>query len=264
MSGQRFAAHIGYLFTELPLIDRFMAARDAGFQAVDLSDIVRFPLDDVLTGMRRSGLPLVQTTAAAGSRDRREPGIAALPGREAEFRSACEAVLPYLEAMGIRFVHFTSGVPGPNMTIEHCYATYLGNLRLALELFAREQCGVLIEPLNTTDLPGYFLGSLALARRVIAEVGDVNLRLLFDVYHLAMSGLDPVEAFRDSRYDIGHVQFADYPGRHEPGTGTLDFAALLRVAAATDYQGWISLEYLPKGETAAGLPSVKELLGLRI
>jgi len=253
MAEPKLAANIGYLFTELPLIDRFTAAADAGFLAVDLSDIVRFPLDDVRTGMRRSGLPLLQTTAAAGSRDRREPGIAALPGREEEFLAACRSVLPYIEATGLRFVHFTSGIPDPTMSFERCYATYRNNLRTAADLFQRYGVGVLIEPINTTDLPGYFLGTLALARQVIADLGDVELRLLFDVYHMAMMGLDPVDAFRDSRRDIGHVQLADCPGRHEPGTGTIDFAALVETAAATGYRDWFSAEYLPAGRTAAGL-----------
>jgi hydroxypyruvate isomerase len=250
---RRIAAHIGYLFTELPLVDRFSAARDAGFEAVDLSDIARHPLDDILTGMRRSGLPLLQTTAAAGSRDRREPGLAALPGREQEFRAGCRAVLPYVEATGLRFVHFTSGIPKPGVTFEQSHATYFDNLRFALDLLAPYRVVVLIEPINSTDLPGYFMHTLALARQVIAGIGYDDLKLLFDVYHLAMTGLDPVEAFRESRRDIGHVQLADHPGRHEPGTGAIDFAALLNAAEETDYRGWFSAEYLPSGRTEAGL-----------
>jgi hydroxypyruvate isomerase len=250
---RRVAAHVGYLFTELPLVDRFSAARDAGFEAVDLSDIARHPLDDILTGMQRSGLPLLQTTAAAGSRDRREPGLAALPGREQEFRAGCRAVLPYVEATGLRFVHVTSGIPGPEVTFEQSHATYRDNLRFALDLLAPHRVVVLIEPINPTDLPGYFMHTLALARQVIAGIGHYDLKLLFDVYHLAMSGLDSVQAFRDSQRDIGHVQLADHPGRHEPGTGTIDFAGLMDAADMTDYRGWFSAEYLPLGRTVAGL-----------
>lgn len=262
MSAPKLAVNISYLFTELPLIDRFSAACDAGFQAIDLSNIASFPLADILTGMRRSGLPVLQTTAAVGSFERQGPGVAALPGREDEFRAGCQAVLPYIEATGLRWVHLPSGTPGPDMPFEHCYATYLANLRATIELFAGRGVGVLIEPINTTDLPGYFLGDLARARRVVAEFGhdDSLLLLLFDVYHLAMMGLHPIEAFRDSRNDIGHVQFADAPGRHEPGTGTIDFAALLDAAADTGYAGWFSAEYLPSGDTAAGLGWAKELL----
>lgn len=253
MSGLKLAANIGYLFTELPLIDRFMAARDAGFRAVDLSDIVRYPLADVLDGMRRSGLRLLQTTTAAGALDRQGPGMAALPGREEEFRAGCHAVVPYIEATGLRWLHFTAGTPSPDMPFERCYATYIGNLRMALDLFARHQVGVLLEPINTTDLPGYFLGTLALARRAIAEIGRADVRLLFDPYHLAMTGLDPVQAFCASASDIGHAQLADHPGRHEPGTGAIDFAALFNAATETGYAGWFSAEYLPSGETVGGL-----------
>jgi hydroxypyruvate isomerase len=250
---ERIAANIGYLFTELPLIDRFGAARDAGFGAVDLSDIMRYPLDDVLTGMRRSGLPLLQTTGAAGSRDRREPGIAALPGREPEFHAACRAMLPCIEATGLRFLHFTSGIPSPDMPFDRCYATYRDNLRFAVDTFAPRGITVLIEPINAIDLPGYFMHTLALARRMIADIGHVDVKLLFDVYHLAKFGLDPIEAFRKSHRDIGHVQLADHPGRHEPGTGTVDFPGLYSVAAETGYRGWFSAEYVPSTDTKAEL-----------
>jgi hydroxypyruvate isomerase len=250
---ERIAANIGYLFTELPLIDRFGAARDAGFGAVDLSDIMRYPLDDVLTGMRRSGLPLLQTTGAAGSRERREPGIAALPGREPEFRAACRALLPCIEATGLRFVHFTSGIPSPDIPFERCCATYRDNLRFALDLFAPRGITILIEPINAIDLPGYFMHTLVLARRMIADIGHADVKLLFDVYHLAKSGLDPVGAFRESHRDIGHVQLADHPDRHEPGTGTIDFPGLYSVAAETGYRGWFSAEYVPAAGTVAGL-----------
>jgi hydroxypyruvate isomerase len=127
------------------------------------------------------------------------------------------------------------------------------NLRFALDLLAPHGVVVLIEPINSADLPGYFMHTVALARQVIAGIGYRHLKLLFDVYHLAKSGLDPVQAFRDSRRDIGHVQLADHPGRHEPDTGTIDFAALLQAAAETDYRGWFSAEYLPLGTTEAGL-----------
>ncbi len=250
---ERIAANIGYLFTELPLIDRFSAARDAGFAAVDLSDIMRYPLEDVLAGMRQSALPLLQTTGAVGSRDRREPGCAALPGREPEFQAACRALLPCIEATGLRFVHFTSGIPAPDMPFERCCATYRDNLRFALDLFAPHRITILIEPINAIDLPGYFMHTPALAQRMIADIGHADVKLLFDVYHLAKSGLDPIEAFRTNHQDIGHVQLADHPGRHEPGTGRIDFPGLHSVAAEIGYRGWFSAEYVPSAGTAAGL-----------
>jgi len=263
MSRMKLSAHLSYLFTELPLVDRFLAARDAGFAAVDLSNVAGFELADVLAGVRRSGLSVVLTTASIGAFERQGPGTAALPGREQEFRAGCRAVLPYFEGTGLRWVHFTSGTPAPEVPFERCYATYLDNLRFALDLFEPRGVGVLVEQINTTDLPGYFMGDFALARRAVADLAPRDVKLLFDVYHLAMSDLDPVRQFRDCRSEIGHVHIVDSPGRHEPGTGTIDFAGLFAAAAETAYDGWFCAEYLPQDGTAAGLGWMRTLPGLQ-
>ena len=262
MPGVKLSVHLSYLFTELPLVDRFLAARDASFQAVDLSNIAGFPLADVLAGTRRSGLPVVLTTASIGSFERQGPGMAALPGREEEFRAGCHAVLPYFAETGLRWVHLLSGTPGPAMPFELCYTTYLDNLRFALDLFEPRGVGVLVEQINATDLPGYFMSDFARARRAVADLHQHDVKLLFDVYHLAMSGLDPVEAFRECRREIGHVHIVDCPGRHEPGSGTIDFAGLFKVAEETSYDGWFCAEYLPQGDIAAGLGWMTTLPGL--
>jgi hydroxypyruvate isomerase len=258
----KLSAHIGYLFTERPLVDRFLAARDAGFVAVDLSDVVRYPLAEILEGMRRSGLPFGQTMAASLAMDRGGPGLAALTGREAEFRAGCAAVLNYLDGTGLRWVHLPSGAPSPEVSFARSYATYLDNLGHALELFEPHGVGVLIEPINRVDIPGYFLDFL-LARRVVAEIGNPNLRILFDVYHVAMEGYDPAQLIRESRADIGHVQIADAPGRHEPGTGNINFAAVVNALDEIGYDDCIAAEYLPAGRTEDGLGWMKMLLALR-
>jgi hydroxypyruvate isomerase len=258
----KLSAHIGYLFTELPLVDRFLAARDAGFVSIDLSDVARYPLAEILEGMRRSGLPFQQTTAAALRVDRGGPGLAALPGREAQFRASCSAVLNYVEATGLRWIHLPSGTPSSEIPFARSYSTYLDNLRHALELFEPHGVGVLIEPINRVDIPGYFL-DFPLARRVVAEIGNPNLRILFDVYHAAMEGFDPAQLLRESRADIGHVQIADAPGRHEPGTGNIDFAAVVNALGEISYDDCVAAEYLPAGRTEEGLGWMQTLLVLR-
>jgi hydroxypyruvate isomerase len=255
----KISAHIGYLFTDRPLVDRFLAARDAGFVSVDLSDVVRYPLAEILEGMRRSGLPLRQTTAAALAVGAGGPGLAALPGHEAEFRAGCAAVLNYLKATELRWVHLPSGSPAPAIPLARSYATYLSNLRHALELFDSFGVGVLIEPINRVDIPGYFL-DLPLARRVVAEVSNPNLRILFDVYHVAMEGFDPAQLLRESCADIGHIQIADAPGRHEPGTGKINFSAIMNALAEIGYDDCVAAEYLPAGRTEDGLGWMKALL----
>jgi len=258
----KLSAHIGYLFTERPLVDRFLAARDAGFVSVDLSDVVRYPLAEILKGMRRSGLPFRQTTAAALRAPGGGPGLAALPDREAEFRAGCAEVLNYFEPTGLRWVHLPSGAPAPEIPFARSYASYLDNLRHALDLFEPHGVGVLIEPINRLDMPGYFL-DLALARRVVAEIGNPNLRILFDVYHVTMEGFDPARTIRECRADIGHVQVADAPGRHEPGTGNINFAAVVDALAEIGHDDCIAAEYLPAGRTEDGLGWMKAPWALR-
>lgn len=258
MTKPRLAAHVGYLFTELPLADRFVAARDAGFAAADLSNVASFPLADIVAGMRRSGLPFVQTTTAFGARG--DVGMAAIPGREEEFLASCHAVLPAAEATGFRYVHVNSGVRPAHAPFEACYATYVSNLLRALDIFSPRGLRLLIEPINKTDVRDYFMTDLSLARRVLGEIAHPDLQILFDVYHLAMEGLDPVQAMRESLPQIGHLQLADAPGRHEPGTGGIDFVGLYATAAEIGYRGWMSAEYIPAAETGAGLGWIRGLV----
>jgi hydroxypyruvate isomerase len=258
----KLSAHIGYLFTERPLVDRFLAARDAGFVSVDLSDVVRYPLAEILEGMRRSGLSFRQTTAAAFNADGRGPGLAALPGREVEFRACCAAVLNYFEATGLRGVHLPSGTPAPTIPLVRSYATYLDNLRHALELFEPYRVGVLIEPINRVDIPGYFL-DLPLARRVVAEVAiPIYVSCLTSIMSQWKVSIPHQRSVRAAP-DIGHIRIADAPGRHEPGTGNINFAAVLNALAEIGYDNCIAAEYLPAGRTEDGLGWMKALLALR-
>ena len=249
----RFSAHLGYLFTELPLRARFAAARAAGFDAVEHPDpyeIVPAELKRILDG---EGLEFIQFATPPGDRARGEKGIAALPGREAEFRSTLDTGLGYAVAAGARFLQVQSGVIPPGADMAALWATYLANISLAGTRAAEAGIGILIEPIGPATLAGYFMDRSDLALRALAAVANPNVRLLFDVFHSANADVPPVPFIAAHAAKIGHLHIADHPGRHEPGTGTLDFTALFATIEATGFTGAIGCEYKPTGETLQGL-----------
>ncbi len=246
MSTITLSAHLGLLFTELPLAERFRAAADAGFAAVDLPDLVEAPIAEIEQRLAEAGLHFNQTTTPFAAP---QHGLAALPERVLEFRAHCEALVRVAETIRPNWVHVMSGLPEPDSTFAETYETYLENLAFAADLFEKSGVGALIEPINATDLPGYFMKSNDLARQAVSDVGHPNLRIMFDVYHYAMDGIDPVAAFRETAAQVGHVQFADCPGRHQPGTGTIDFEGFYRLLVEVGYDGYVSGEYVPKGSS---------------
>jgi hydroxypyruvate isomerase len=260
MIGKASCVHLAYLFTEVPFLDRFRAAADAGFTAVEFSDPRRFTPDELAQRARQAGLKVVQfTTSSFNAPGRKQVGLAAVPGRESEFRADCAALVPYLEALDASWVHVMAGVvQGP---FERAYRTYLDNIRFAIDTYARLGVGVLIEPINTIDVPGYFLGDIALARRALRDFERENAAVMFDVYHVAMLGRDPVAALRDAFDDVGHIQIADAPGRHQPLTGKIDFPGLFETIDTLGYEGWVSCEYFPTGGTSESLSWNRSLPG---
>lgn len=246
--------HLGYLFGEVPFLERFQAAADCGFAAVEFSDPLRFPPAQLAQRIRNAGLSAVQiTTSSFNTTERKQVGLAAVPGREHEFQRDCRALVPYVQGLSVRWVHVMAGVVDPGDSFVRCYRTYLDNVRFALRTFEPYSVGVLIEPINTIDVPGYFVGTIDVARRAIADLGGRNAALMFDAYHIAMDGRDPERTLRDCFPAVGHIQIADAPGRNEPLSGAIDFERLFAAIDDLGYDGWISCEYFPVGETRAGL-----------
>ena len=189
----------------------------------------------------------------------------AVPGREAEFREDCAALVPYIKSLDANWVHVMAGVIEA-APFEQCYRTYLDNVRFAIDTYAPNGVGVLIEPINNIDVPGYFMGDISLARRALRDLESEDAAVMFDVYHVAMHGLDPVAALRAAFDDVGHIQIADAPGRHEPFTGKIDFPHLFETIDSLGYNGWISYEYFPTGHTSESFsePLFAEHLGKAI
>ena len=249
----RFSAHLGYLFTELPLRARFAAARAAGFDAVEHPDPYEIPAAELKQILDGEGLDFIQFAAPPGDRARGEKGIAALPGREAAFRAAVETGLAYATATGARFLQIQSGVISPGADEVELFDTYVENLHRAAREAAARGVDILIEPIGPATLPGYFMSRSDLALRALDAIDCANVRLLFDVFHSANAGIPPARFITEHAARIGHLHIADHPGRHEPGTGTIDFPALFATIEASGFTGVIGCEYKPVAATGVGL-----------
>ena len=248
----RFSAHLGYMFTEHPLRDRFAAARRAGFPAVEHPSPYAIPAAELCALLDAEGLAFVQFALPAGA-GKGEKGFAAIPGREAEFLASVDAGLDYAAEAGAQFVQLQSGVIPPGADTSRLWDTYVGNLRAATAQAAERGLTVLIEPIGAATIAGYFMDRSDLALRALDEAGAPNARLLFDVFHSTVAGVDPVGFVRAHAGRIGHLHIADHPGRHQPGTGTIDFSALFAAVGQVGYAGFIGCEYIPDGSTEGSL-----------
>jgi hydroxypyruvate isomerase len=249
----RIAANISLLFADLPLPARFAAAAEAGFDGVE----IQFPYDhdpaSLAEAARAAGMPVVLINIPAGDIAGGDVGLGALPGRRAEFRAAVQRCIPYATALGVARVNILSGRAGPEADRAACHGTLVENLRHAADAFAPFGIRVLVEPVNTFDVPGFFLGSLDAALRVLRDADHPNAGLQFDLYHMARTEPDLPAAIARAGARIAHVQFADAPGRHEPFTGGIDFAAAFVALRRAGYDDWIAAEYRPRGATVDGL-----------
>ncbi len=245
----RFAANLSLLFTEVPFLDRFEAAAKAGFKGVEFLFPYAFDSAEIRSRLDAHGLQVVLFNLPPGHWDEGERGITALKGREDEFAAGVDLALRTAEALGCRQVHAMAGLE-PHGTDRD---VYLKNLTLAAEWARGEGIDILIEPINTFDIPGYFLTTTEDARDVIAAVGAPNLGLQFDLYHRHRMQGGVMEAIAEFAPLTRHYQCADPPQRHEPSRRELDYARVFQAIDATGYSGWIGCEYRPKAETAAGL-----------
>lgn len=248
----KIAANISLLFAELPYLDRFDAAAQAGFDGVE----ILFPYDlaakETQRALLRNGLPLVLINAPPPNYTGGTPGFAAIPGGEGRFQGDLRRVLRYAEVLRPGKIHVMAGKTPVEPAAED---TFVANLQWAADL-APDQAFT-IEPLNQVDQPGYFLSDYALAARVLDRVARPNVSLQYDSYHAQMIHGDARAVWEAYASRAGHVQIGDAPGRGEPGAGGIDFAALFAAIADHGYDGWISAEYNPTA------PRSEDTLGWR-
>ncbi|WP_338758766.1 hydroxypyruvate isomerase [Massilia sp. METH4] len=249
----KFAANLTLLFTELPFLDRFAAARAAGFDAVEC----QFPYDHDATEIRRrlddNGLRMVLHNLPAGNWAAGDRGLACDPRRHREFRDSVSRALEYATLLGVQQLHCLAGAVPAGMDLRRAREIYIFNIDYAARLCGPRGIRLLIEPLNTIDTPGYFLSRTEQALDVIAACDSSHVALQADIYHMHMMGEDVPAMLRRAMPHIAHMQLADAPGRHEPGTGTIDYPGLFALLDELGYEGWVGCEYRPRNGTVEGL-----------
>ncbi len=250
----RFAANLSFLFTEVSFLDRFAAAAAAGFRAVEFMFPYEHSLDAIAERLTSSNLENVLFNMPPGDWASGERGIACLPGREEEFRRGVATALSYARILGTPRLHAMAGIapPGPGARAA-CERTYIDNLRYAAQELARAGLTLLIEPINTRDMPGYFLNTQTQAAGICAAVGLPNIKILMDCYHMQIAEGDIATKLRTYAELCGHVQIAGVPERHEPNSGEVYYPYLFQLLEDIGYKGWIGCEYRPAGGTLDGL-----------
>ena len=265
----RFAANLSMMYTEVPFLERFAAAAEDGFTGVELLFPYEWPAQQIAEQLQQHGLQQVLFNAPPGGADATSiaaawglglRGTAALPGREAEFRAGVTLALQYAQALQCPRIHCMAGIPAQDTDRALAQATLENNLRWAAQAADGQNTTLLIEPINTRDMPGYFLHHQAHAHHTVAQVAAANLQVQMDLYHCQIMEGDLATKLRHylPGGHVGHVQIAGVPERHEPDTGELNYPYLFDLLDALGYAGWVGCEYRPRaggvpGGTRAGL-----------
>lgn len=254
----RFAANLTMLYGEHPFLSRFAAAAADGFSAVEYLFPYDHPKEAIAERLRDTGLRQVLFNLPAGNWAAGERGIACLPDRIGEFREGVARAIDYASALGCSQLNCLAGIAPAGSPRPVLHRTLVENLRHAASELAEAGIRLLIEPINTRDIPGFYLTSTAQAEQLIEEVGADNLFIQYDLYHMQIMQGDLAETFLRLKDRIAHIQIADNPGRHEPGTGEVNYPFLFGFLDDKGYAGWIGCEYRPAGKTSEGLGWMKQ------
>jgi len=249
----KFAANLTMMFNEVEFPERFGEASRAGFRGVEYLFPYAYPAAELAEALRTHGLTQALFNCPPGDWSNGERGLAALPGREQEFRANLDTALEYARVLDCRTLHVMAGIPEPAVSPDSAWNVYLENLRIAASRAANEGRVVVIEPINTRDMPGYFLKHSEQARRAIEAVGADNLGLQLDLYHCQIMEGDLATHLWELKHLIRHIQIAGVPERHEPDQGEVCYEYLFKVIESLNYPGWIGCEYRPQGATVDGL-----------
>lgn len=248
----RFAANLSMLFTEHPFLERFAAAADAGFAHVELLFPYAHTADEVRSARDAAGVEIVLFNLPAGDWEGGERGLAAVPDRVDEFRAGVERALEYADALDVPRLNCLAGLRADGQEGDQ-WRTLVDNVRHAGERVAAAGRTLVVEPVNDKDVEGFLLPTTTDVLRLLDEVGDERIRLQFDIYHVQRMEGDVTPRLRELLPRIDHVQLADNPGRHQPGTGELNFGFLFEELDRLGYAGVVGLEYTPEPDTLSSL-----------
>lgn len=249
----KLAANLTMMFNELDFLDRFEAAAKAGFTGVEYLFPYAFSTQDMAARLNDNGLTLVLHNMPAGDWGAGERGIACHPDRIAEFKAGVEQTITYATALNCPRVHCLAGIAPQGVGLDLVHATYVENLKYAAEKLNAAGIKLLIEAINTRDVVGYYLNRTRQALDIIAEIGSDNIALQYDIYHMQIMEGDLAPTLQKHLGLIEHIQVADTPGRHEPGSGEINYPFLFDFLDKIGYDGWIGCEYTPATTTQDGL-----------
>ncbi|MGA2596252.1 MAG: 2-oxo-tetronate isomerase [Bryobacteraceae bacterium] len=249
----RFAANLSMMFNEVPFLDRFSAATDAGFNGVEYLFPYEHAAATIGQKLRQNKLENVLFNMPPGDWAAGERGIASIPGREAEFRNGVSKALVYAKELGVGRLHAMAGIPPADANPAACRAALVENLKYAAEELARHNIMLLLEAINTRDMPGFFVSTQAQCADICAAVNAPNMKMQLDCYHMQVMEGDLASKLRRYAAQCGHVQIAGAPNRNEPDTGEIRYEYLFGILDELAYAGWVGCEYRPGGKTADGL-----------
>jgi hydroxypyruvate isomerase len=257
----KFAANLTMLFNEIPFLDRFQAAADAGFKGVEYLFPYAFEAGALAERLDRHQLVQVLHNLPAGDWDKGERGIACHPDRVGEFQDGVGRAIDYARQLGCKQLNCLAGIAPAGADPERVRRTFVDNLRFAAAKLKEAGIRLLVEPVNDRDIPGFWLNRTGQAIAVIDEVGSDNLFLQYDIYHAQHMEGELGNTIARHLARIAHIQVADNPGRNEPGTGEINYPWLFRHIDKLGYEGWIGCEYKPAADTRAGLGWIQALAG---
>jgi hydroxypyruvate isomerase len=257
----RFSANLSMLFGEHEFLDRFDAAARAGFRAVEYVGPYDHPPEAVAARLKTNGLEQALFNLPAGDWAAGERGIAILPDRIGEFRKGVETAITYAKALGCGQVNCLAGIAPAGVASAELENIFVENLKSAADRLEKAGIKLLVEAINTRDIPGFFLSTSKQALAILDRVGSNNLYFQYDIYHMQVMEGDLARTIEANLDRIAHIQIADNPGRHEPGTGEINYPFLYDHLDRIGYAGWVGAEYKPKAGTEAGLGWFKALTG---
>ena len=249
----RFSINVSMMLTEVAFLDRFAAAADLGFGGVDIQFPYEHPAASVGTRARAAGVAVVLINVPAGDLQSGGNGLACVPGREAAFRDAVQQARAYCRELECKRVNVLAGRPPAELTRGECLRTFTGNLAYAAETLQPDGITVMVETINGRDVPGFLLQTTEDTVAALDAAGAGNLGVQFDLYHRQIMEGDLIPGLERYLPRIAHIQFADTPGRHEPGTGEINFPNVFAAIDRLGYQGWVGAEYRPLTNTADSL-----------
>jgi hydroxypyruvate isomerase len=257
----KFSANLSMLFQEHDFLDRFDAAARAGFKGVEYIGPYDHPAETVAARLSKNGLAQVLFNLPAGDWAAGERGIAVLPDRVEEFRRGVDTAIAYAKALGCAQINCLAGIAPAGVDQAATENVFVENLKFASEALGKAGIKLLIEMINTRDIPGFFLTNTKQALGILERVGSNNLYLQYDIYHMQIMEGDLARTIEANLDRIAHIQLADNPGRHEPGTGEINYPFLYDFIDGLGYSGWIGAEYKPEAGTEAGLGWFREFAG---